>query len=68
MLGLALNACDERNGRPEELEQIRQLIATARDLWRGLAEVEEEADRVRVSRATFRLIHLADIYAVTTDA
>ncbi len=68
VLGLALNACDERNGRPEELEQIRQLIATARDLWRGLAEVEEEADRVRVSRATFRLIHLADIYAVTTDA
>ena len=68
VLGLALNACDERNGRPEELEQIRQLIATARDLWRGLAEVEEEADRVLVSRATFRLIHLADIYAVTTDA
>jgi hypothetical protein len=33
-----------------------------------LPEVEEEADRVRVSRATFRLIHLADIYAVTTGA
>jgi predicted TIM-barrel fold metal-dependent hydrolase len=68
VLGLALNACDERNGRPEELEQIRQLVATARDLWRGLPEVEEEADRVRVSRATFRLIHLADIFAVTADA
>jgi uncharacterized protein len=68
VLGLALNACDERNGRPDELEQIRELISTARDLWRGLPEVEEEADRVRVSRATFRLIHLADIFAVTTDA
>ena len=68
VLGLALNACDERNGSPEELEQIRQLVATARDLWRGLPEVEEEADRVRVSRATFRLIHLADIFAVTADA
>jgi uncharacterized protein len=68
VLGLALNACDERNGHPGELEQIRELLATARDLWRGLAEVEEEADRVRVSRATFRLIHLADIYAVTTGA
>jgi predicted TIM-barrel fold metal-dependent hydrolase len=67
VLGLALNACDERNGRPDELEQIRELISTARDLWRGLPEVEEEADRVRVSRATFRLIHLADIYAVTTN-
>jgi predicted TIM-barrel fold metal-dependent hydrolase len=68
VLGLALNACDERNGRPEELERIRELVATARDLWRGLPEVEEEADRVRVSRATFRLIHLADIFAVTADA
>jgi uncharacterized protein len=68
VLGLALNACDERNGHLGELEQIRELLATARDLWRGLAEVEEEADRVRVSRATFRLIHLADIYAVTTGA
>jgi predicted TIM-barrel fold metal-dependent hydrolase len=68
VLGLALNACDERNGHPAELEQIRELVATARDLWRGLSEVEEEADRVRVSRATFRLIHLADIYAVTTGA
>jgi predicted TIM-barrel fold metal-dependent hydrolase len=68
VLGLALNACDERNGRPDELERIRELVATARDLWRGLPEVEEEADRVRVSRATFRLIHLADIFAVTADA
>jgi uncharacterized protein len=68
VLGLALNACDERNGHPEELERIRELISAARDLWRGLAEVEEEADRVRVGRATFRLIHLADIFAVTADA
>jgi predicted TIM-barrel fold metal-dependent hydrolase len=68
VLGLALNACDERNGHPEELEQIRELVGTARDLWRGLAEVEEEADRVLVGRATFRLIHLADILAVTADA
>ena len=68
VLGLALNACDERNGQPANLEQIRDLVATARDLWRGLPEVEDEADRVRVSRAAFRLIHLADIFAVTADA
>jgi uncharacterized protein len=67
VLGLALNACDERNGRPEAIERIRELVATARDLWRALPEVEEEADRVRVGRATFRLIHLADIFAVTAD-
>jgi predicted TIM-barrel fold metal-dependent hydrolase len=68
VLGLALNACDERNGHPAELEQIRELVSTARDLWRAMPEVEEEADRVLVSRATFRLIHLADIYAVTSGA
>jgi uncharacterized protein len=68
VLGLALNACDERNGQPANLDQIRDLVATARDLWRGLPEVEDEADRVRVSRAAFRLIHLADIFAVTADS
>ena len=68
VLGLALNACDERNGHPGQIEQIRELVETARDLWRGLPEVEEEADRVRVSRASIRLIHLADIYAVTARA
>jgi uncharacterized protein len=69
VLGLALNACDERNGNPgDQLEQIRELVGTARDLWRALPEVEEEADRVRVHRVTFRLIHLADIFAVTADA
>ena len=36
-LGLALNACDERNGdHDEELEQIRELLLPARDLWRAL--------------------------------
>jgi predicted TIM-barrel fold metal-dependent hydrolase len=67
VLGLALNACDERDGRPEELERIRELLVTARELWRSLPETEEE-DRVDVSRATFGLIHLADIIAVTSRA
>jgi hypothetical protein len=67
VLGLALNACDERDGRPEELERIRELLLTARELWRSLPEVEEE-DRRDISRATFGLIHLADIIAVTSRA
>jgi predicted TIM-barrel fold metal-dependent hydrolase len=65
VLGLALNACDERDGSPEDLDRIRELLTTARELWRSLPEVEEE-DRVDVSRATFGLIHLADILAVTS--
>ncbi len=68
VLGLALNACEERDGRPEELERIRELLVTARELWRGLPEAETEPDRIEAVRATFRLIHLADILSVTPDA
>jgi predicted TIM-barrel fold metal-dependent hydrolase len=68
VLGLALNACEERDGRPEELDAIRDLLLTARELWRGLPEAETEGDRMEASRATFRLIHLADILSVTADA
>jgi predicted TIM-barrel fold metal-dependent hydrolase len=66
VLGLALNACNERNGAGAEVDQIRELLEGARDLWRTLPEEEAEADRITTVRATFRLIHLADILAVTT--
>ncbi len=65
VLGLALNACDERNGRPEELDRIRELLVAAQDLWRTLPEIENDQERMQTTRATFRLIHLADILAVT---
>ncbi len=68
VLGLALNACGERNGhgRPEDVERIRDLVSAARDLWRIFPEIEGDADLRRAARATFRLIHLADILAVTS--
>ena len=66
VLGLALNACNERNGRvPEEIDRIKELISTARDLWRIVPEGDDEQVRRQLSRTTFRLIHLADIWAVT---
>jgi predicted TIM-barrel fold metal-dependent hydrolase len=69
VLGLALNACDDRSdGHREELEQIRELLTTALDMWRALPEEGDEKDRMAHTRATFRLIHLADIVAVTTPA
>ena len=69
VLGLALNATDDRaNGHREELDQIRELLLAARDMWRVLPEEGDEKDRVAHIRATFRLIHLADIVAVTTPA
>ena len=43
VLGLALNACDERsNGHREQTEQIRELILAARDLWLVLPDADEE--------------------------
>jgi predicted TIM-barrel fold metal-dependent hydrolase len=67
VIGLALNACDERNGKVAELEQIRELLTRARDAWRELPEIDEE-DRQSAHRVTFSLIHLADILAVTSGA
>ena len=64
-LGLALNTCGERDGHVEEIDRIRQLLETARDLWRTLPEIEE-GERIPIWRATFSLIHIADILAVTT--
>ena len=51
-------------GRVAEVERIRELIVAARDLWEtvpGLDEVEQRS----MTRLTFRLLHIADIEAVT---
>jgi predicted TIM-barrel fold metal-dependent hydrolase len=64
-LGLALNATYESNGNVGELEQIRELLLAARDLWRTLPEADDEGEARIVARTTSRLIHLADILAVT---
>ena len=68
VLGLALNACYERDGHQDERERIKELLTTARDVWRTLPEIEDEQEQRVVGRTTFRLIHLADIFAVTPNA
>jgi uncharacterized protein len=69
VLGLALNACDERsNGHREETERIRELLLAARDLWRTLPESENDAELRSTARIAFRLLHLANIEAVTAAA
>jgi predicted TIM-barrel fold metal-dependent hydrolase len=67
VLGLALNACRERDGYSEERGRIADLISCARELWRTVPETETDAERSEVRRLTFRLVHLADILAVTVD-
>jgi uncharacterized protein len=67
VLGLALNTCHERNGMPESVDQIRELLEVAREIWRTLPEVEE-AEQRPTARAAARLIQIADILTVTTHA
>jgi uncharacterized protein len=67
VLGLAINVCEERNGLPDEVERIKELLVAARELWSAAAD-EIPADPRRLTRMTFRLVHLADIWAVTTPA
>jgi hypothetical protein len=68
VLGLALNACAERDGYDAERARIAELLACARDLWRTSVESETEEERRRCARLTFRLVHLADIEAVAAGA
>jgi len=66
VLDLALNATNERNGKvPEDLERVKELLSAAHGLWRLAPEIEDEQEKRQLSRMTFRLIHLADIWAVT---
>jgi predicted TIM-barrel fold metal-dependent hydrolase len=65
VLGLAINACAERNGYADAADRIRDLLEAARDLWATAPEHPDEAEKIRLVRLSFRLIHLADIEAVT---
>jgi predicted TIM-barrel fold metal-dependent hydrolase len=68
MLGLAINTCAERDGHPEAVDRIRELLEAARDLWATWTDLESEAERFQAGRLTARLVHLADIEAVTISA
>jgi hypothetical protein len=70
VIGLALNACDERsNGYRGSTEQIRELLVATRDLWALAASTDDdEVLRRRAQRGAFRLVHLASVLAVTHAA
>jgi hypothetical protein len=68
VLGLAINVCAERNGYAEEADRIRELLEAARDLWVTWGGAGPGGSRTDAGRLTFRLIHIADIEAVTAGA
>jgi predicted TIM-barrel fold metal-dependent hydrolase len=65
VLGLALNASIERDGHVEASERIHDLLSAARDLWAVLPSAEDAGTQQSSLRLAYRLIHLADIEAVT---
>jgi predicted TIM-barrel fold metal-dependent hydrolase len=67
VLGLALNACDEKaNGHRSETEQLRELLVATRELWEVAGATEDEHLSRRASRGAFRLVHLASVLSVTS--
>jgi predicted TIM-barrel fold metal-dependent hydrolase len=66
MLALAINACAERDGRPEQFERIAELLEAARSLWLTLPGLEDSSERFSAGRLAFRLLHIADIEAVAS--
>jgi predicted TIM-barrel fold metal-dependent hydrolase len=68
VLGLAIAACSERNGHIELVDRIRELLEAAQSLWLTVPGLAGETEQRDATRLTFRLIHLADIEAVTAAA
>jgi uncharacterized protein len=67
VLGLAINTCAERNGHGEDVDRIRELLEAARDLWQTIPTIEEELEARQTMRLTHRLVHMAQIEAVTCN-
>ncbi len=65
VLGLAINTCAERNGHIEQVDRIRELLEAASELWLAIPALEDEVEQRLLLRLTHRLIHIADIEAVT---
>jgi uncharacterized protein len=67
VLGLAINTCAERNGYGDEVDRIRELLEAARDLWATVPGIEEEVEARQTMRLTHRLVHMAQIEAITCN-
>jgi predicted TIM-barrel fold metal-dependent hydrolase len=67
VLGLAINTCAERNGHGDEVDKIRELLEAARDLWTTVPDIEEEVEARQTMRLTHRLVHMAQIEAITCN-
>ena len=58
----------ERYKTLQTVGRIYDLLVAARNLWSVVPDFEDETERRDATRLTFRLVHLADIEAVTAAA
>jgi predicted TIM-barrel fold metal-dependent hydrolase len=65
VLGLAINTAAERNGYADVVDRIAELLVAARDLWLTLPEIGDDVEQRLMGRLVHRLVHIADIEAVT---
>ncbi len=65
VLGLALNTCGSNGSRSALLEELSEYLGCARDLWAQVAETEDEAEAFALTRLVMRLLHVADINALS---
>lgn len=65
VLGLIINACGERDTHAETVARIEELVVAARALWSSFPDLTNDADRLATWRLTFRLLHMADVEALT---
>ena len=65
-LGLAINACAERDGHAETVERIGELLRAAQELWsdpsRHWPATRSDSPRSGSAR---KLLHIADVEALT---
>jgi uncharacterized protein len=67
VLGLVINTCAERDGQVEAVDRIDELVRAARELWLHFPDLTDDRERFVTARLTFRLLHIADVEALTAE-
>ncbi|MGI9659710.1 MAG: amidohydrolase family protein [Gaiellaceae bacterium] len=61
VMGLAINTCQSDGAHKDELAEVSEYLACARDLWQVAAETENRDEAFTIARFVMRLLHIADI-------
>ena len=65
VLGLALNTSRSNGTNVARLDELSEYLGCARDLWARAAETEDKQEAFTLARIVMRLLHVADIAALS---